>query len=89
MKKSLIIAVNAALIIGMLVFVTMYSHLEAKHDYKLQREAFESAEVAIERMTENYLEGEQRICDVWARYIDEERMTLEEASVHAMVRKFS
>ena len=85
MKKSLIIAVNAALIIGMLVFVTMYSHLEAKHDYKLQREAFESAEVAIERMTENYLEGEQRICDVWARYIDEERMTLEEAA--AFIRK--
>ena len=29
---------------------------------------------------ENYLEGEQRICDVWARYINNKDMTLEEAT---------
>ncbi len=28
----------------------------------------------------NYLEGEQRICDVWARYINSKNMTMEEAA---------
>ena len=31
-------------------------------------------------MTENYLEGEQRICDVWARYINNRNMTIDEAA---------
>ena len=33
----------------------------------------------MEHVTENYLEGEQRICDVWARYINSKEMTMEEA----------
>ena len=33
----------------------------------------------MEQVTQNYLEGEQRICDVWARYINNQNMTIEEA----------
>ena len=33
----------------------------------------------MEHVTENYLEGEQRICDVWARYINSKAMTMDEA----------
>ena len=33
----------------------------------------------MERVTENFLEGEQRICDVWAQYINSKGMTMEEA----------
>ncbi|MCR5291409.1 MAG: response regulator [Eubacterium sp.] len=36
----------------------------------------------MERVTENYLEGEQRICDVWARYINNTNMTMEEAAAY-------
>ena len=36
----------------------------------------------MERVTENYLEGEQRICDVWARYINSRNMTIEEAAAY-------
>ncbi|MCR5847267.1 MAG: hypothetical protein K6G75_04040 [Lachnospiraceae bacterium] len=36
--------------------------------------------VTMEQVTENYLEGEQRICDVWARYINNKTMTMEEAA---------
>ena len=31
-------------------------------------------------VTENYLEGEQRVCDVWAHYINSENLTIEEAT---------
>jgi hypothetical protein len=34
----------------------------------------------MERVTENYLEGEQRICDIWAHYINSKSMTMEEAA---------
>ena len=34
----------------------------------------------MEQVTENYLEGEQRICDVWSQYINSRNMTLEEAT---------
>ncbi len=33
----------------------------------------------MEQVTENYLEGEQRIFDVWARYINNKTMTMEDA----------
>ena len=80
MKKSLIVLVNSALIVAMLAFVILYSRFETSRDYRLQREAFEATEVTMERMTENYLEGEQRICDVWAQYINTNAMSLEEAA---------
>jgi hypothetical protein len=30
----------------------------------------------MERVTANYLEGEQRICDVWAQYINARKLTV-------------
>ncbi len=33
----------------------------------------------MEKVTENYLEGEQRICDVWAKHINNGAMTMNEA----------
>ena len=35
--------------------------------------------VAMQRVTTNYLEGEQRVCDSWANHINSSRMTLEQA----------
>ena len=35
---------------------------------------------AMEKVTTNYLEGEQRICDSWANYIRSREMTLQEAT---------
>ena len=35
-------------------------------------------------VTDNYLEGEQRICDVWAQYINSRSMTMDEAAAIPM-----
>ncbi len=43
-------------------------------------EHFENTTVTMEKVTENYLEGEQRICDVWAQYINSRPMTMKEAA---------
>ena len=67
--------------ISMLVFVVVYSTVQSKNDKARQIIDFENTTISMERVTENYLEGEQRICDVWARYINDEdsHMTMEEA----------
>ena len=79
MKKTFIIIVNVAIMAAILVFIVFYSSIENKNSYQRQVEHFVDTTVTMEHVTENYLEGEQSICDVWARYINSRNMTMEEA----------
>ncbi len=79
MKKYGIIIVNVLIMIALLTFVVLYSDYSNKNTTQRQIENFENTTITMERVTENYLEGEQRICDVWARYINNNDMTIEEA----------
>ena len=79
MKKTWITIVNVFIMIAMLTFVVLYSNFENKYATQRQIEHYESTTITMEHVTENYLEGEQRICDVWARYINSENMTIEDA----------
>ena len=76
MKKTLIVIANAVIMAAMLIFVALYSRFESKDAYQRQIEHFENTTVSIEQVTENYLEGEQRLCDVWARYINNKGMSM-------------
>ena len=71
--------VNIAIMISMVVFVFIYSSIESQKASALQIEHFENTTITMEHVTENYLEGEQRLCDVWAHYINDENMTIDEA----------
>ncbi len=79
MKKILIIFVNIIITASILTFVVIYSRFTSRDSYRRQIEYFENTTVTMEQVTENYLEGEQRICDVWARYINNKSMTMQEA----------
>jgi len=79
MKKISVIIVNVIIIAAILIFVVLYSRFENIDSYRRQIEHFESTMVTMEKVTENYLEGEQQICDVWAHYINSKHMTMEEA----------
>ncbi|MBR6030295.1 MAG: response regulator [Clostridia bacterium] len=80
MKKTAVIIVNVFIMIAMLTFVVLYSSSESRRTTQRQTEHFENTTITMEHVTENYLEGEQRICDVWARYINSKDMTIEEAA---------
>ena len=80
MKKIIVIIVNAIIIAAMLIFVVLYSRFDSTDSYRRQVDHFEDTMITMENVTENYLEGEQQICDVWARYINSENMTMEEAA---------
>ena len=85
MRKIIIIVVNVVIIAAILTFIVLYSKFESEKSYERQIEHFENTTVALEQVTENYLEGEQRICDVWARYINNKGMTMEEATDYIRV----
>ena len=80
MKKTWVIVVNVLIMIAMLTFVVLYSGFESRNTTQRQIEHFENSTITMEHVTENYLEGEQRICDVWARYINSKDMTIDEAA---------
>ena len=82
LKKSWIVLANVALVAAILAFVVLYSNHERKENYEHQVEHFVNTTVAMERVTGNYLEGEQGICDNWAQYINSRDLTLEEAAAY-------
>ena len=79
MKKIWIVIVNVLITVSMLVFVVIYSNYESKVNTQRQIGHFENTTITMKRVTENYLVGEQRICDVWSHYINSEDLTMEEA----------
>ena len=82
LRTSWIVMANVALVVAILVFVTLYSNREKKENYEHQVEHFVDTTIAMELVTENYLEGEQGICDNWAQYINNRDLTLEEAAAY-------
>ncbi len=80
MRRFWVVIVNVFIMIAMLIFVVLYSSFETRYTTQRQIEHFENTTITMEHVTENYLEGEQRICDVWARYINSEDMSIEEAA---------
>ncbi len=82
LKTSWVVAANVILMVSILAFVALYSNHERKDNYKYQVEHFINTTVAMERVTENYLAGEQEVCDNWARYINSQDLTLEEAAAY-------
>ncbi len=82
LKTSWIVMANIALMSAILIFVALYSNYEKKDNYRSHVEHFVNALIAMEQVTGNYLEGEQRICDNWAQYINSQDMTLEEATAY-------
>ena len=79
MKKARIAVINIAIMVGILVFVVLYSNYQGKAAYRRQVENFVSTTVAMEHVTVNYMQGEQSICDLWANYIGGKRMSMDEA----------
>ena len=73
---------NVVLMGAILAFVALFSRYEREENYRNQVEHFVNTTIAMERVTGNYLEGEQGICDNWAQYINSQELTLEEAAAY-------
>ena len=79
MKKGWIILINVVLIAGIFLYVISYSRSQQEKVLHNEIEEFQSLTVAMEKVTANYMETEQGICDAWARYINSEDLTIRQA----------
>ena len=79
MKKSRMILGNVVIVSAILALTLMYVDHEQGRMRASRTEAFENMTVAMERVTTNYLVGEQQVCSSWAEYINANAMTAEEA----------
>ncbi len=79
MKKLHIILSNFFIVFLLLCFVTYYVHNEMLINQEYNTETFTNMTVGMEQVTTNYLISEQRTCDNWAHYINNKKMTMQEA----------
>ena len=79
MKKAIAILGNVLIVLALIIFVFVYAGNSQRDSLKSRTEAFLSMTSAMERVTEIYLTGEQRVCNSWANYINANPMTGEEA----------
>ena len=79
MKKNLIIVVNVLIVLSILAFVLLYTSNDARTTLDARVDAFQGMTAAMVRVTTNYLESEQRVCNSWAKYINSVEMEPEAA----------
>ena len=80
MKKFWIAASNIIVMVAIILFVSVYIGYQRQSLVKEHIEELEKVTQAMEQVTGNYLSGEQKICDVWAHYINAKGMTAQEAA---------
>ena len=79
MKRIPVILGNALIVLATLTFVMLYAGNQQHQILEAQTDGFINMTVAMEHVTTNYLIGEQRVCDSWAKHINAGSMTAEEA----------
>ena len=79
MKKILMLLGNVLIIAVIVVLILVYVEVEQRRITASQTESFESMTIAMENVTNNYLLGEQQVCNSWANYLNSNIMTPGEA----------
>ncbi len=79
MKKLPIFISNIVIIGFIFFFVSVHVTNQGNLHISRNRENFLNMTISLERVTTYYLEGEQRLCNSWARYINHNNLTLKES----------
>ena len=79
MKKLPILISNILIVAFIMIFVSLHVTNQGKLHITRNRENFENMTMGLEQVTTYYLEGEQRLCNSWARYISLNNLTMEQA----------
>ena len=79
MKRRAIFTVNIFIILGISLATILYIRADKKIDTQKQITSFQMLAEDLSQITENYLAGEQVACDSWASYINNNRLSMQEA----------
>ena len=94
MKKALVIIPNLLIIGVILLFTVRYANYKVEESNRSDIEAFEKMTLTVDQIIANYLEDEQRLCDIWSNYVNRSAeagtpMTAEEAISYIKKAKIS
>ncbi len=94
MKKALVIIPNLLIIGFILLFIVRYANFKVEESNRSDIEAFEKMTLTVDQIIANYLEDEQRLCDIWSNYVNRSAeagtpMTAEEAISYIKKAKIS
>ncbi len=94
MKKALVIIPNLLIIGVILLFIVRYANFKVEESNRSDIEAFEKMTLTVDQIIANYLEDEQRLCDIWSNYVNRSAeagtpMTAEEAISYIKKAKIS
>ena len=78
MNRKWLAIVNIVIMLIITSFVVVYTNTQREKTYSQQVDNFVNTTMTMEHVTENYLQGEQGICDIWTQYINSHNMTIEE-----------
>ena len=81
-KKYAVIFTNVAIVLGIILFVVLYANRQRNELLSARVETFEDMTLVMEQVTANYLVQEQQICDTWAKCVELDGMTMEDACSH-------
>ncbi|MCR5488008.1 MAG: response regulator [Lachnospiraceae bacterium] len=90
MKRGLVITINLLIMGVILFFIIRYANMKAEESNKNGIIAFEKMTMTTNQIIANYLEDEQRLCDIWADYINrsaEEGAPMTDQEAISFVRK--
>ncbi len=90
MKRGLIITINLLIMGFILLFIIRYANTKAEESNKNEIIAFEKMTMTTDRIIANYLDDEQRLCDIWTDYINcsaEEGAPMSATEVIDFIRK--
>ena len=70
MKKALVIIPNLLIIGFILVFIVRYTNFKVEESNRNAISEYEKMTVTVNQIITNYLEDEQRLCDIWSNYVN-------------------
>ena len=76
---AFIVAINVLFVGGLAFGEWQYIKSSKDHTIEKNKESFVSANSSLSSMTNNYLLGESHLCRSWARYINQNPMTMDDA----------
>ena len=74
-----IIAINVLFVGGLTLGEWQYIHSSKNQTIKANEDSFISTNESLASMTSNYLVGESHLCRSWSNYLNEEKLTMDEA----------
>jgi hypothetical protein len=89
-KRGLIITINLLIMGFILLFIIRYANTKAEESNKNEIIAFEKMTMTTDKIIANYLDDEQRLCDIWTDYINcsaEEGAPMSATEVIDFIRK--